>query len=210
MRAATLLAALATCAVLTAPARAADDCRQWTGIWDVTYDNGTTSVWTIDGYDNNPDSEVILCTAQGAEALEGGAERPLYIMYIKFSKSYYFAYSADKPAHDTQSYNLFIEGETLSSDQKGLSGDRRPGSGPMPPAGCPAASLLGPDSRDAATLRLVRDRVLAQSRVGRWLVSLYYGHAAELDGMLDTHPAARAAAAAVLRQVARAAATALR
>ena len=198
------------CALLAATyARAEDDCRQWTGVWDIAYDNGTTSVWTIDAYENETDSEVILCNAQGTEQVSGGAERPLYIMYIKFSKTYYFAYSEEKPGHDTPSYNLFIDGETLSSDQAGLTGTRRPGSGPIDEPLCPAESMLGADSREAAALRLLRDRVLASNPAGRGLITLYYAHGRRLADIIDSHPALRSTAEAVLRQLASAAETLL-
>jgi hypothetical protein len=197
------------CALLAAAyARAEYDCRQWTGAWDITYDNGTASVWTIDAYDNDPGSEVILCNAQGTEQLTGGGQRPLYIMYITFSKSYYFAYSEEKPGHDTPAYNLFIDGKTISSDQAKLTGTRR--SGPINDTPCPAERLLGADSREAAALRLLRDRVLASNPAGRALMSFYYTHANRLMAAIDAHPALRNAAEALLRKIAAAADALLR
>jgi hypothetical protein len=209
MRVTKIAVVYTACALLAATyARAEDDCRQWIGVWDIAYDNGTASVWTIDRYDNDPGSEVVLCNAQGAEQVSGGAERPIYIMYILFANSYYFAYSAEKPAHDFPSYNLLLEEETLSSEQKGLTGTRRPGTGPDDKL-CPAESMLGADSREAGALRLLRDRVLASHPAGRGLITLYYAHGRRLANIIDSHPALRSTAEAVLRQLASAADTLL-
>ncbi len=173
---------------------AAADCSIWAGIWDITYDNGTKAVWTIDAYDNDPDSEVLLCTAAGTGQLDSGETLPIYIMYLKFTKSYYFAYSAEKPSRDTPAFDLLYDNDLFVSEEACLTGTKRPGTGAddetPDDTQCIAVQLSGTNSYEAAVLRRFRERVLDNSAAGKQLTRFYYTHSDRIAVMLDRHPAA--------------------
>lgn len=54
---------------------------------------------------------------------------------------------------------------------------------------CAAAYLLGSDSPDLVTLRLLRDGVLAKTTLGQKLTEIYYAKSSPLIALLDSSPA---------------------
>lgn len=173
---------------------AAADCSMWTGVWDILYDNGTISVWTIDKYDNDPDSEVLLCTAVGTEQFPSGETLPIYIMYLKFTKSYYFAYSAEKPSRETPSFDLICDNNTLISEEARMRGVKRAGTGVQDNSTetlCIAEQLAGRNSYTVKVMRQFRDRILMRSAAGNALAQFYYTHSDHIAEMLKEHPGAR-------------------
>ena len=66
---------------------------------------------------------------------------------------------------------------------------------------CIAQNLLGKRDENLAALRLVRDRVLARSAMGRKLIHWYYAGGDALGIWLDRHPKARSFAAGSLRAI---------
>lgn len=67
---------------------------------------------------------------------------------------------------------------------------------------CLAQRLLGKQDPDLATLRILRDRVLAKSVLGKKLISLYYTYGGDIDAFCRRHPLAGSAAGGFLRAAA--------
>lgn len=63
---------------------------------------------------------------------------------------------------------------------------------------CPFEALLGRDSPELATLRLLRDAVLSSSTAGTRYSSLFYKHAFELNALLHSQPELRQRAYALI------------
>lgn len=59
-------------------------------------------------------------------------------------------------------------------------------------SGCPAASMLGAEDARLAKLRDFRDSVLAQSTLGKKIISVYYNNADAINEALDNSPALKA------------------
>jgi len=63
---------------------------------------------------------------------------------------------------------------------------------------CAAACILGADNPRLDTLRLFRDRVLAQSPAGNAIIRAFYAGSGRIAALLDRYPALKTAAAAAL------------
>lgn len=67
-----------------------------------------------------------------------------------------------------------------------------------PTSPCAAAAALGADSAQLETLRALRDNVLAKSPVGRQIIKIYYAKSDAIVAALESNPALKNAAKAVL------------
>jgi hypothetical protein len=67
---------------------------------------------------------------------------------------------------------------------------------------CPAQKVLGSDNPKLENLRDFRDNKLAQSVVGRRIISIYYNNAESINAVLERSPALRAVTRRVLEMLA--------
>jgi hypothetical protein len=67
---------------------------------------------------------------------------------------------------------------------------------------CPVQKVLGEDNPDLESLRDFRDRILAQSALGRRIIEIYYNNAGNINEALDSNPALREIARKVLEMIA--------
>jgi hypothetical protein len=65
-------------------------------------------------------------------------------------------------------------------------------------ASCPVSYLLGEDNGRVASIRRFRDRVLADSTIGRKMVGFYYRYGEKAVALFENHPLCKASARTIL------------
>lgn len=171
----------------------AQDCTEWIGTWNVEYIDGTTTVWEI--VMSEPELKPEKCRVYGVA--EGDAYTGEFtIALISFDNGYYYKEEIP-PTPQSPRTKLLISGNTFTVAPGGehpiLRGekvvDEGDETGEEPDTlECPATAALGNDDPRLATIRKLRDEVLADNMLGSLLIELYYINAPLLTAAMKESP----------------------
>ncbi len=201
----------------------AQDCPLWVGTWQVKNTDDSIRIWKIYSATSETGSSVILCKAFGvSQAQDGSDQKPLMILYIKFTKTYSYTEETDL-AQGIPSTELDVDAGTSASfiarpngQYPIASGTKTSSEVPLvttttiqpettttttAPA-CPAVKTLGDEGDNIESLRSFRDSSLSQTMAGRALVRIYYSNADIINDSLDRSPLLRAFTKRALRAIA--------
>ncbi len=188
----TLIAALIFTATIT---QAADtDCTAKAGTWEVTYEGGKKTTWTL----TEVDASVYVFDCQ----LDGSATGAAYtgafqIVLLNIDDNFHYTETIPITQECETSILLFSEDGKSFTASAGSSIAIKSGkliTGGGDNETCPAQAALDNNAAKLEKLRQFRDSVLAKSFMGQKMIDLYYGQSSRLTALIEENPSLKTAA----------------